>query len=1445
MALGRTQFEKLVKRKMETGKINRIKLIGQVMSYYKEGINVMTPDFKVYLSWACALGMCSSNGNPVYCRELLNAIKTNMENSEAPAQTVSAATWTADEFDSIWDNSGMMNLNLSGALTREYKEAVNGAKEAEDALGNSDDLFRQAAENSQPIDMSEANSGDDEDLLSYYEEGEGEYEESDYEEIEDSTEDEVEYDYEAEYGEVADAEEGAAEAQTEITVADDADTSKEDDAEQYKKEDDLLNALLDNFAVQGCITKALKAVTETLYELYSPNLSGIPHEGLFMPMRDGGSPLWSFKASTGDVINKPEQVYDSGTQLDLTICNVMEQTASCISNYLTPDRETGFPTLENLGKCPYMLEAQLMFQSANIRLSGHLAKKNSIRHWNTLTKAGANVESSRLDKLSDYKKWLTWVINRQYARYIVEAIGEEEIKQYMGEPKAMLNISEKLNNIASQFNAALRNVIVVRERRRNDKDDMETTSIATIVPSIDPVRVAEELVQEGVLNASGSTKVKAKGNIVNDIKTIKIAYDGNFVATDIFSGEIVDKLMRAGVRPRWDKVILGMNANGDIIYHDFKKLNKKTDSLDYVYTIYGGTGSGKGNMTLSLLSAAILDGCRVFYIDGKPDSGYAFGLQAWKEGKEAFMFDGQPKIGDPKVTTEDAQVEEMPYINRVRSATEKEISLGLIPDSLFVGIESDRMLATAEFLGVTRYLRGIQFWVRSIVLNNNPDDWAVYVFDELTSMSNREAKVRNMLYERAKELFEEAGLTDESILVHDSMLVDKVMKKVLQGFDLGKVKEKLRKAYSNAIENIEGLRFINQWCKWTDTILNGMTNLRTIGIRKSSATTIIIFQEAKWIKLAGADDKSYTKVRAFAQELGAMSTKFVGRRALDLKCGVFGQSEAFHSDWYNRDVMPDGALGWAMTTSSTVMGDDSGVKVFKPFSCWGYVFSMKETRISDSTPFKERYFEYNIGKMAEALNVDVGASIQRAYDWANKVLTENSIGVDLMSGNGDAVKRYMYNASNFDSANAIKESGAVSSAKAGAQGGAQGGAQSGPNFDDLEDDDRPTNNNLSFNSSASNAETNGGAVSNSQFETPKSTEANQFNPNESGAAGTVGNANSGNNSGANGQASSEASYGNLFNGSALGTSPSVNMGGATEVEDKDAVPIDTDTNVAVARVSQATATRGSGSNTTIDLANTEKSTPAAQLTQGKDGNSIPVREHEVHILEKYSEKQRAAIMDSPKKYNKFLDAAFNGIIDAIIKERGGRMAVRRIELDSNKLFVDSKLVITPDTIEYMGPDYMLELVSYPDIFGAFPKLGTLVLDTAMFGLFEEQIEPFITDADIANGDDNAAWYVLRHNVSMNTVSVKGVHDYKKADLLAKDRKEAMRLRRERIANKAERSLKSRLNKVKSDRGMPTAPKRTFDGKAAVRKIAGKSVRGVGAIFRGIGRAIAFLARHSH
>lgn len=132
-------------------------------------------------------------------------------------------------------------------------------------------------------------------------------------------------------------------------------------------------------------------------------------------------------------------------------------------------------------------------------------------------------------------------------------------------------------------------------------------------------------------------------------KDITIVFDmDNFSKYPLFAFQALDVLNKEGIKPSWSNVILGKDMSDDVYSHDF------TDD-HFATNIIAGSGSGKGVMTLNILSSALSDGIPVFYSDCKPDM--AETIHKLGGNTKTYAYDAIiPKWGSPYETAWDSTV---------------------------------------------------------------------------------------------------------------------------------------------------------------------------------------------------------------------------------------------------------------------------------------------------------------------------------------------------------------------------------------------------------------------------------------------------------------------------------------------------------------------------------------------------------------------------------------------------------------------------------------------------------------------------------------------------------------------------------------------------------------------------------------------------------------------
>ncbi len=786
--------------------------------------------------------------------------------------------------------------------------------------------------------------------------------------------------------------------------------------EDINTEDKLIDAMLKNMTIKS-YAEMLDSIADKLMEFYSGNFTGIPHAGLLVPNPDSNSnvcPLYKCKVSTKAIETTSCNDRDTGTAKDLIISRVLAKNIKSLSTIAMSDRsqKTGFPTYAQLKASPcYLLEAQLMFQTANIALSGNFGAKNSITHFNTLENAGIDTKKARIMNKKTIKRWYKWVLQRQYCRYILEVLGESNVKMLLGVDEGeWTKVANTMQQIATVFSKSLCNVVAVVEREIDTDGKICSTKIATLC-EVDYNAVSSQLQSPSGLNITGKMPIKVEGSESNGIVSFRISYTGKIGGTPIYSGNIVKELVAAGIIPTWDNVILGRDENGDLIYKNLYP-KEDADSTEYVYAIYGGAGSGKGNMTLNLLAAAICSGLRIFYTDGKPDSGYSLGMEAWKDGVEAAIFDGQPICKVEPFNNGSLLAEELPVLNKVRTTAEVLSSASGIPKGL-----CDSVFAMQTLLGVTRYIRMIEFWKKSIT-QHPKDKWAVYVFDEVSNMNTQELYVRNMFTTYIRKKLAPLGLKDTSFEFKQIFDVGTSYDALMSIPDSFVTKApKASKEAAQQLDEDPGIKYIRAWLEWSEKATDGLSDFLKISARQCHAITFMIFQQADWFPPV----KNVTTMGKFAGALGTICTKFVGRNALVKNCDSFGQASAVHSDWYQKYVYPEAY--WALC-GSAVTGDSSHVLTFKPFSCWGFMKDPGGNTLAPEVtedPVTQRYFHYYLSNVAQALGVSPSAVLHDAYEFACSFITQAN-GFDLLGGNLDSFKQFVYNASIFGGKSANDDS---------------------------------------------------------------------------------------------------------------------------------------------------------------------------------------------------------------------------------------------------------------------------------------------------------------------------------------------------------------------------------------------------------------------------------------
>ncbi len=736
-----------------------------------------------------------------------------------------------------------------------------------------------------------------------------------------------------------------------------------------------------------------KHMLDILEGLYKTGFTGFPQDGImakFVKNVDtDDSPIVYINYQENKVVSKKE---DDNTFFDNSIYSNICGKYPMYQNIYVNDNEF-IPSINELiekmnSKEPYMLmDFHLTLQSANIRYAKGLlsisrwvkeTKKMEINEWKN--KCNNNCES--LQAWKDVLAWYGWVLDNVFIDAAIRY--NEEKEGYRLESLAGEELNKACGEIVSALYYNLKNVIVV-----NDRDNKELSSIEIRLGSNNTIN--KEVIMSGLANSvniggSGDAEIESTETNSESVIGIKIIYDKAKADKSIlFAGDVIDKFIDSGNIPSWSHALIGRKDNGELLFWDDFMNPAKAEPYKRCYTIYAGSRSGKGVMTSTLVASALCDSKQVFYTDGKPENGATLGMVAWNEGKEAYVFDGKPSGELPF----NGYMEE--YTNGVRNVGEVSKFLTELPSCLFenpnVFSEADHM----KYLGLMRYLKSLML-CSNIILGRSQGsldkkEWQVWIFDEMTKMSNNEQEIRACFY---KYLLEVGIKVPGECLATASSGSSFLKKLQLKNRDIINPE-------SDSFD--EGVKYIYDWFEWTSALISNVSAAAVINLGKADANLIFIFQEATWIK--GANTTIGTIVESLK------STKIVGNKGIAQDCGEYGAATLNKVDW---KIKVDSGTGyWAMSSSSDIR--TSEVTVFKPFSIW--TIPMKDGKINPnpiSDAEKTRYFAGYARKLLSSFGLNPADVIQSAYNYADYAVKE----LGLLLGEGrETVKDYIYDCVNL------------------------------------------------------------------------------------------------------------------------------------------------------------------------------------------------------------------------------------------------------------------------------------------------------------------------------------------------------------------------------------------------------------------------------------------------
>ena len=670
----------------------------------------------------------------------------------------------------------------------------------------------------------------------------------------------------------------------------------------------------------------------------------------------------------------------------------------------------------------YLVKLHLALQSAKLKLtSGDI----SIRKW--LRQAGKAYSGmyqqvcegkiSSLMAWKDVSKWIIWVLESYYFKYADKCQIDESLDDMQLEEEARIAYESQLDN-------GLKHIFVLVSLGNSEFEvrGLWANSLLSLFNSNkvsgveDNIRSILADADKEVLKAREASKVSFENLTASgDTDYVLINYKQDKKPREIFAIEALEQLEASGRLPSWSNCLLGMREDpgheGELYFWKNFNNSGKAQAEYRAYALYAGSRSGKGVMTNAILSSAIASGIPVFYTDGKPENGPTMGRIAWREGKEAYVFDGRHTgltpfegfmedytyIGDTKPTNGSPEA-------YVRSAKGRLYYNYTMPEELFQSMGRE---AFDTFLGVSRYLRSLSLFIEMGNMRAGggalpEEDFQLWVFDEMSNMSALERQVRQAFASYCKT----HGVKKEITTASDGALIEFVSP--YQGTD-------------------EGVKFINKWSDWTKNKIEkiaGEFNKMTFG--KTQMNLLMIFQEPIWLQ--NNKDATVTTIAKFVTQFGNC-TKIIGKNAIQNNCGYYGSGQT------SKKIKEElGKTLWAITDGDTDLRNyrqetekdwlGKQLVIFNPFKTFGIPYASDQAKI-DADPtnrtFKGRYFSYYIEELQTSINALQGGNAVRVADilsaaaeQANDLVLSKGLNPDVSYIDPETKKKKVLPAAPFD-----------------------------------------------------------------------------------------------------------------------------------------------------------------------------------------------------------------------------------------------------------------------------------------------------------------------------------------------------------------------------------------------------------------------------------------------
>lgn len=687
----------------------------------------------------------------------------------------------------------------------------------------------------------------------------------------------------------------------------------------------------------------VKDLMETMTEMYQSCFSGITsvdgiltNRGLLKYEQLGGerTKSWHINHSMNGEASQKSYEYNSNIDMICYAYGVLQGGPQAVGNGkdASADRESCIEKGRNIFGCilqeedngtrfpryshklrdkgdlikgiqyPYMQQAFMTgYYALCDGLKKEAAEKNYIRNQVKVT------------NWKDLQKW----IEDQLVRCIALGLYESGIKL----DQSTVQMAAACRNMKDK----LKNVVAIVDSQKS----YYTIKMCQNVIKFDKDKLEKAL--NDYLDFSGGGQAGSRAivkSIKNDVATVDIVRDmDKYSSAQFMAQTVIDNIIESGQMPSWDDAILGKDDNG-IVNYNFEKSDRCAVAL------YGQSGSGKGLMTQSLLQNALIDNCNLFYFDGKPDNGAALAKIAWDRGKEAAVYNGftdGSKTFPQELENFQHGIRDISMLQRLddmipnfeyspQSMINKVSWPFYIDMSKPVGERGDGEQNRQQLYAVQRVLESFHFICDMVNLRANnrtkdidgDKDFCVFVVDELQNAAKYEKAVRKAMAAYMKAVGEVEVTTTE--IGRNGQTKEKKN---------GKIKD---------IKNMQkdpGYLFCYKWLNWANSIVEtDWTKLKTIQLRNSRCTVIMIFQTNDWLAEGNIGQSKnitdiYTRIGKMVQEMSDKVVRIVGKGGLT-SSSKWGDQQQY--PW--KDEVESGK--WAVGATEGAPGLDRA-QIVKPF----------------------------------------------------------------------------------------------------------------------------------------------------------------------------------------------------------------------------------------------------------------------------------------------------------------------------------------------------------------------------------------------------------------------------------------------------------------------------------------------------------------------------------